>query len=37
MDNNTEFTIYLTAITTGGVYNAKVLNFKFSNNQVNLI
>jgi len=37
MDNNTDFTIYLTAITNGGAYSAKTLNFKFSTMQVNLL
>ena len=37
MENNTEFTIYLTAITNGASYNSKVLNFKFSTMQTNLL
>ena len=37
MENNTEFTIYLTAITNGASYNSKVLNFKFSTLQSNLL
>jgi len=37
MDNNTEFTIYLTGTTNGGSYNSKILSFKFSTMQTNLL
>jgi hypothetical protein len=37
MENNTDFTIYFTAITNGGVINSKTLNFKFSTQQVNIL
>jgi hypothetical protein len=37
MDNNTEFTIYLTAVTNGQAYNAKTLHFKFSTMQTNIL